>query len=42
MLKAKSAVQEKIKNNPYLFINLVFAFFPISFVIGNLFINYNE
>jgi len=41
MLKAKSAIQGKIKNNPYLFINLIFGFFPISFVIGSLFVNAN-
>ena len=41
MLKAKSAVQGKIKNDPYLFINLIFGFFPISFVIGSLFVNAN-
>lgn len=41
MFQTKSIFQEKINRNPYLFINLVFAFFPISFVIGALFINLN-
>ena len=39
MFQTKSIVQEKINNNPYLFINLVFAFLPISFIIGSLIIN---
>ena len=41
MLQTKSIVREKINNNPYLFINLIFAFFPISFILGSLFVNVN-
>jgi len=41
MLQAKSYVQEKVKNDPYLFLNLVFAFFPISFILGSFIINLN-
>lgn len=41
MSQTKSIVQEKINNNPYLFVNLVFAFFPISFILGSLFVNVN-
>ena len=41
MFQTKSIFQEKNNHNPYLFINLVFAFFPISFVVGSLFINLN-
>ena len=41
MLLTKSYVKEKVKNNPYLFINLVFAFFPISFILGSFIINLN-
>lgn len=32
---------EAIKNNPNLIINVVFAFFPISFIAGNLFLTIN-
>jgi O-antigen ligase len=41
MIQAKSTVQEKNSNNPYLFINLVFSFFPISFILGSLIVNLN-
>ena len=41
MFVAKYIDDEKIKNNPNLLINLVFAFFPISFILGSLFININ-
>ena len=41
MTVAKSTAQEKIKNNPYLFVNLVLAFFPISFIIGSFAVNLN-
>ena len=41
MLQEKSAVQQKINNNRYLYINLVFCLFPISFIIGSFFINLN-
>jgi len=41
MLQAKSIVQKKNKNNPYLFVNLIFSFFPISFVLGSLIVNVN-
>ena len=41
MLQAKSIFQKKISNNPYLFVNLVFAFFPFSFIIGSLVVNLN-
>ena len=41
MIQAKSIVQEKNNNNPYLFINLVFGFFPISFILGGLIVNVN-
>ena len=34
-------VTKKIDNNNTLLINLVFGFFPISFVLGNLIININ-
>ena len=41
MIQAKSIVKEKNNNNPYLFINLVFSFFPISFILGTLIVNLN-
>ena len=41
MIQAKSDLHEKINNNTYLFVNLVFAFFPISFIFGNLITNIN-
>ena len=41
MSQTKSAVWKKINNNPYLFINLVFAIFPISFILGSLIVNLN-
>ena len=41
MLLAKTNIQKKIKTNPYLFTNILFAFFPISFIIGSLIVNIN-
>ena len=41
MLLTKPNIQKKIKTNPYLFTNILFAFFPISFVIGSLIVNIN-
>jgi len=41
MISVKSANLEKVKDNDYLLINLIFGFFPISFVMGNLVINVN-
>ena len=41
MLQAKSIFQKEISNNPYLFVNLVFAFFPFSFIFGTLIVNLN-
>ena len=41
MLQAKSISRKEIYNNPYLVINLVFAFFPFSFIIGTLVVNFN-
>ena len=40
MIAVKSVVQEKNVNS-HLFINFIFAFFPVSFVLGSLFINLN-
>ena len=41
MLQTESITKKKIKNNPYLLINLIFSFFPISFILGSLIININ-
>ena len=41
MLQEKSIFRKEISNNPYLFINLVFAFFPFSFIIGSFVVNFN-
>ena len=41
MFITKYIDEEKIKNNPNLLINLVFAFFPISFILGSLFVSIN-
>ena len=41
MLQAKSIFQKETENNPYLFVNLVFAFFPFSFIIGSSVVNFN-
>ena len=41
MLQAKSIFQKENSNNPYLFVNLVFAFFPFSFIFGTLIVNLN-
>ena len=39
MLQAKSVVRKEINNHPYLFVNLVFAFFPFSFIFGTFIVN---
>ena len=41
MLQEKSIFRKEISNNRYLFVNLVFAFFPFSFILGNLVVNFN-
>ena len=41
MLQAKSVVRKEINNHPYLFVNLVFAFFPFSFIFGTFIVNLN-
>ena len=41
MLYAKSFVQEEFKKKPYLLINLIFSFFPISFILGTFVVNLN-
>ena len=41
MQQAESIATNKFRSNPYLFINLIFAFFPISFIVGGVFININ-
>ena len=41
MLQAKTVVRKEINNHPYLFVNLVFGFFPISFILGTLIVNLN-
>ena len=41
MLQAKSIFQKENSNNPYLFVNLVFAFFPFSFIFGTFIVNLN-
>ena len=41
MLQVKSIFQKEISNNPYVFVNLVFAFFPFSFIFGSLIVNLN-
>ena len=41
MINVKSANPEKVKDNDYLLINLIFGFFPISFAMGSLIINVN-
>ena len=41
MLQTKSIFWKEINSNPYLSINLVFAFFPFSFIIGSLVVNFN-
>jgi len=41
MLQLKSFFLEDSNNRPYLFLNLVFGFFPISFIIGTLIVNLN-
>ena len=41
MLQTESINQKKKIINPNLFVNLIFAFFPISFVLGNFFVNVN-
>ena len=41
MLQEKSIFRKEISNNPYLFVNLDFAFFPFSFILGSLVVNFN-
>ena len=41
MIQTKSIIREKINNNSYLFVNCVFGFFPISFILGSLIVNLN-
>ena len=41
MNSAKSDFWAQNNKNTYLFINLVFAFFPISFILGTLIVNLN-
>ena len=41
MLQVKSIFQKEINDNPYLFVNFVFAFFPFSFIFGSLIVNLN-
>ena len=41
MLQEKSIFRKGISNNRYLFVNLVFAFFPFSFILGSFAINFN-
>ena len=41
MNKIKSFVEEKIKNDTHLLTNFVFAFFPISFILGSFAVNSN-
>jgi len=41
MVLTEYSNQTKIKNNPYLLINLIFGFFPISFIVGSLIVNAN-
>jgi len=41
MYKIKSFVEEKIKNDTHLLTNFVFAFFPISFILGSFAVNSN-
>ena len=41
MFQAKSIFRREMNNNPYLFINFVFAFFPFSFIFGTLIVNLN-
>ena len=39
MLQAKTVERKEINNHPYLFVNLFFGFFPISFILGTLIVN---
>ena len=41
MLQTKSINQKKKISKPDLFVKLVFAFFPISFILGFFFVNIN-
>ena len=36
MLQAKTVVRKEINNHPYLFVNLVFGFFPIAAIGGGI------
>ena len=37
----KTTAIKSLKDRPYLFINLTFAFFPISLILGSLIVNLN-
>ena len=39
MLQTKTVERKEINNHPYLFVNLFFGFFPISFILGTLIVN---
>jgi len=41
MLKTQFISQTETKKTPYIFINIVLALFPISFIIGSLIVNIN-
>ena len=41
MIQTEPIEHENIKKNPYLLINLIFSFFPISFIIGSFAVNLN-
>ena len=41
MLLAKLNFKKKILDKPYFFLNSIFAFFPISFMLGSLLVNLN-
>ena len=41
MAYIESIFQKEFQNNNYLTLNLVFAFFPISFIIGSFVVNLN-
>ena len=37
----KTAAIKRLKDSPYLLINLTFAFFPVSLILGSLIVNLN-
>ncbi len=41
MLQTKTIGKGKIQSDPRLFINIIFCLFPLSFFLGNLFLNIN-